>query len=275
MKHSMIDLLPEYSTLLRGMQITKMDMINTTVDRLLRFYRAGRYGDVPIKTGIPVAFIMASFEREASSDFSRNPAQGDRWDRPSVNVPKNRGPFPSWAAAAMDAYHLNKLDQVGASNWTWPLACFYGELFNGFGYRDYHRMRTPYLWGGTNMQQRGKYTSDGKFDGSKFDQQPGIVPLMMRIAEIEPALTLPGEWPFGEKQGSVAAPIMPPVQSPVHGFDIFGIQRKLNALGFECGKVDGSFGRKTSAALRSFEAEHGLHADGLLDQKTVDVLMDA
>jgi lysozyme family protein len=273
MTHQADALLPEYAKLLPMMRVTNSGLINPVAAKLVSIYRNGQYGAVPQKTGIPLLFIAPSFEREASSNFSRSPAQGDRWDRPSVNVPRGRGPFDSWEDAALDAYHLNRLDQVGAANWTWPLLCYYGELFNGEGYRDYYHMRSPYLWGGTNLQQIGKYTSDGKFDAGHFDTQPGIVPLAMRIAQLEPALAqeIPGAWPFALGPASNTAP--PSAPSPVAGHDIFAIQRALAAAGFDPGPIDGSFGRKTSTAVRAFEASRGFSADGLLDPQTVAALV--
>lgn len=272
MKHTASVLLPEYAALLPQMRITNPGLIDPVARRLVAFCQAGRYGDVPRLTGIPVLFIAASFEREASSDFSRSPAQGDKFDRPSVNVPAHRGPFSSWSAAALDAYALNGLDKVGAANWTWPLICYYGELFNGLGYRDFHHMRSPYLWGGTNLQQIGKYTTDHGFDAGHMDAQPGLVPLAMRMAQLDSSLALVGQsWPF-MLGPTVVSPAMP-VPSPVAAFDIAAIQRALKAQGFDPGMVDGSFGRKTAAAVRAFEAAKGLVADGLLDPQTVEALL--
>jgi hypothetical protein len=42
------------------------------------------------------------------------------------------------------------------------------------------------------------------------------------------------------------------------------IQRRLIALGYrECGAADGRFGAKTEAALRRFQKDRGIKADGL------------
>ena len=264
-------ILPEYARLLPQMRVTNFGLINPIAARLVSQVKAGRYGSVPEKTSIPLLFIAPSFEREASSDFSRSPAQGDRWNMPSKNVPKNRGPFSSWPAAALDAYHLNGLDKVGSTNWTWTLICYYAELFNGFGYRDYHRMRSPYLWGGTNLQQLGKYTSDGKFDAGHFDSQPGVIPLAMRMAQLDQSLAMTDPWPFAIGP-AVPIPAAVPVQTPIASFDVFKVQRDLKKKGFDPGLVDGSFGRKTSVAVRAFEAANGLVADGLLDAMTVTAL---
>lgn len=277
MKHVFDELRPGIEADLAVMKIRpdRIADFDRTAVKLVRFYQQGLYGDVSAETGVPVAWIAASFEREAASDFSRSPAQGDRWDRVSVNVPRGRGPFKSWAEAAKDAYHINGLDKVGAQNWTWALADYYAELFNGFGYRDYHHMLSPYVVGGTNLQTRGKYTTDGGFDSSVMDTQLGVIPLMMRMAELCPGLTLPGPWPFPEPMQVVRAPSIAPQQTPLAGFDIEAVQRALNAQGYGPLLVDGSFGRKTSGALRAFEASKGLETDGLLDQATVDALLAA
>ncbi|HEY6032058.1 MAG TPA: peptidoglycan-binding protein [Gaiellaceae bacterium] len=277
MKHPFDELRPGIEADLAAMKIRPDRIVDfdRAAGKLIRLYQAGQYADVPAATGVPAAWIAASFEREASSNFSRSPAQGDPWDRASVHVPKNRGPFSSWAAAAKDAYHLDGLDRIGAQNWTWALAYYYAELFNGFGYRDWHHMRSPYVLGGTNLQARGKYTADGGFDSTVMDQQLGVIPLMMRMAELCPALTLPGAWPFPEPTQVVASPPIVPTQTSLASFDVKAVQRALNARGFGPLLEDGSFGRKTSAALRAFESSAGLTADGLLDRATVDRLLAA
>lgn len=271
MQHPTAILLPEYDRLLPTMRVVRTSDVNAAAERLLKFADQGRYDDASTQTGVPQIWMAASFDRESSSDFTRSPAQGDPWRQTSTHVPKNRGPFKTWTEAAVDAYHLNGLDRVGAANWTWALACYYGELFNGFGYRDYHRMRTPYLWGGTNLQQLGKYTSDGKFDAGHMDGQIGIVPVMMRMVQIAPDLALPGAWPFA--LGPTSVPTVAPTKTPVAAYDVADVQRRLKSAGFDPGIVDGSFGRKTSAALRAFEASRGLLADGLLDPQTVAALV--
>src|SRR5262245_19824115 len=112
----------EYASLLSAMQITRKADVYATAGRLLK--NMDHYTPVHTVTGIPIAWIAASFEREASSRFNLSPAQGDPWNRPSTHVPRNRGPFGSWTAAALDAYHLNGLDKVGAANWTMELCCY-------------------------------------------------------------------------------------------------------------------------------------------------------
>lgn len=187
MAYSFAALKQGYTDNLRRMIITRQSVIDATAKKLVALYKAGKYGDVPQRTGIPAAWIAASFEREASSNFSRSPAQGDPWSRISVHVPRGRGPFRSWEASALDAYHINGLDKIGAGHWTWELCCYYGEIFNGMGYRG-HGIPSPYLWGGSNIQKRGKYVSDGVYNANVMDTQLGIIPLIKRMIELEPSL---------------------------------------------------------------------------------------
>jgi lysozyme family protein len=148
-----------------------------------------RYQPVTNAIGIPVIFIGPSFEREGSSNFNLNPAQGWPLHSTSKIIPHN-GPFPNWFSAAIAAYKIDGLDKVGLSNWTWELLCYYGEKLNGFGYRDWHKMHTPYLWGGANIQTIGKYGHDGEFNSSLMDPQLGMIPVARRMVELEPSLAL-------------------------------------------------------------------------------------
>lgn len=284
MKHFFDQLRPDIEADLAAMKIlpSRLDEVDAVASKLVRFQQQGRYAQASQATGVPEAFMAASFEREASSDFSLSPAQGDPLDRVSTHVPKGLGPYlgaTAWTRAAIDAYKIDGLDKVGVANWTWALAAYYAEAFNGFGYRDWHRMRSPYVWGGTNLQQRGKYEADGQFNPAIMDRQLGVVPLMMAMAVLSPGLTLPGAWPFPERDAETLAPSVVPAQTPLAAVftvdQIKAVQSALNAKGFGPLAVDGSFGRMTSAAFRAFEASRNLPEDGMLDQQAVDALLAA
>lgn len=57
------------------------------------------------------------------------------------------------------------------------------------------------------------------------------------------------------------------------GNQVRTVQRILNALGYDCGSVDGIFGAKTRAAVRSFQKAKGLVADGIIGSKTWNALL--
>src|SRR5450759_569983 len=50
----------------------------------------------------------------------------------------------------------------------------------------------------------------------------------------------------------------------LHGADVRSLQQALNALGFACGETDGIFGAFTERAVREFQANMGLDADGIV-----------
>jgi len=55
---------------------------------------------------------------------------------------------------------------------------------------------------------------------------------------------------------------------------IEGIQQRLNNLAFNCGEPSGKLDDRTSAAIRSFQQEHGLEATGKPDEKTESKLVE-
>lgn len=50
------------------------------------------------------------------------------------------------------------------------------------------------------------------------------------------------------------------------------IQRRLIAQGYDAGKIDGIYGTKTRAAVKRFQQDHGLIADGIVGAATNAVL---
>lgn len=266
MKHPFEILRPEYTQLLGLMTIRpeKREAVDHMAVRILGV--KSRLQQVTDANGVPIAFIGPSVMREDNLDFTRNPAQGAPLNRISSIIPHN-GPFRTWFDAAIAAYHLNGLDKVGAANWTWEKICFYGELFNGFGPRDYHHQHTSYLWGGTNIQTVGKYTSDGHYDATHWDEQLGMMPVARRMAEIDPTVAL------------APLPIPEPVHSglsdPESGGDTKFVQDSLNRLGWMPPlKVDGSYGDKTKKAVEHFQRNFGLKVD-FAGPQTVKALRDA
>ncbi len=55
----------------------------------------------------------------------------------------------------------------------------------------------------------------------------------------------------------------------MRGDDVADLQRKLSALGFDTGKVDGILGRNTANGIADFQANAGLHPDAICGYRTV------
>ena len=58
------------------------------------------------------------------------------------------------------------------------------------------------------------------------------------------------------------------------GAGVEEMQRSLSMLGYKVA-VDGNFGNETYAAVRQFQADHGLAVDGIIGPNTVDALANA
>ncbi len=64
----------------------------------------------------------------------------------------------------------------------------------------------------------------------------------------------------------------PGLAEPLRKADIVGAQEALNALGLDAGTADGIIGSRTRAALRAFQLDAGLPADGYPDPDTLEAL---
>jgi N-acetylmuramoyl-L-alanine amidase len=62
------------------------------------------------------------------------------------------------------------------------------------------------------------------------------------------------------------------VANPQSGDDVLTLQRRLTELGFDVGRVDGIFGPRTGEALREFQRNVGLPADGTCGPSTFKAL---
>jgi lysozyme family protein len=143
-----------------------------------------RYRAVWSSTGVPWPIIAVIHERECSQSWLGSLAQGDPWNRVSVHVPRGRGPFASWEAAAIDA--LAHCPPYAAQNHDWSIggALVLLEEYNGLGYARMGRP-SPYLWASTDQYQSGKYIADGHYDPHAIDHQIGCSALLKRMMVLD------------------------------------------------------------------------------------------
>lgn len=280
MQHPFLILENEYKQRLASLRVTrKLEAHNRAVRLLQRPEVKQNFQRVFEVTGIPMVWMMCSFERESSMDFSRSPAQGDRWDRVSVNVPRGVGPFKSWVEAAIWSYRHDGIDKNSAP-WTMPYACWSWEKFNGFGPRDHGRC-SGYVFSGTDQYdpptgKAGKYVADGVWSGSAVDQQLGCVSLALDFIALDPSLALTGDLLLGSTDPIPVTPVPVGVGGGAH--DAAWIQDALNKLNVAGTPllIDGSYGRRTRNAVREFQRAHGgLTIDGLAGPKTLEALENA
>lgn len=268
---------PEYEAMLATMRVTREAEVNAVSRKLTKPEIINKHLAVSQITGVPAIFYAVAFEREASSNFSLALGQGDPWNQKSRNVPRNMGPFQSWEDAAIFYTRYDKLD-IADQAWTMPYLLYRLEAWNGFGPRNHGRF-TGYLWSGTQHYdpptgKGGKYKSDGVWDASVVDKQLGCVPLIVTMLKLYPSLALPGmpaTAPF-----VVQAPAPTPVGVGGGLPDALWLQSSLNKLGYEPALVeDGSYGRRTAAAVTKFQEANHLQVDGLAGPRTMDAVKAA
>ena len=172
-----------------------------------------RYQAVAAKTGVPWFVIAVIDEREASQRWDASLAQGDRWDRISIHVPKGRGPFPSWAAAAIDALTACPPFAARWKDWSPGGLLTLLEQYNGLGYAAMGRP-SPYVWSGTDQYSRGKYVADGKYDAAVVDKQLGCAGLLLAMAEIDASVAAGIGRPGAASPPANASPTTVPSSSP-------------------------------------------------------------
>lgn len=58
------------------------------------------------------------------------------------------------------------------------------------------------------------------------------------------------------------------------GTDVADLQKRLNALGYDCGTVDGDFGTKTEAAVKRMQSDRKIAVDGIFGVDSFFALVD-
>lgn len=172
-------------------KFTRSTLINAQAAKITA--NRQRYAVVEKATGVPWDVIGVIHYRESSLNFAGVLHNGQKiigTGKKTTLVPKGRGPFSTWEAAAIDAL-MNCHPHLG-KNRDWSLANTLEllERYNGLGYRN-RGLPSPYLWAGTDQYQKGKYVADGKFDPNHVDQQLGVAALLIKLREA----TKPGGQP--------------------------------------------------------------------------------
>jgi lysozyme family protein len=251
-------------------------LLDATGHRLL--HDKAVYLRVAEASGVPAAGLMALAEREMSGNLHCYLGNGQRLTQRTTIVPKNRGPFPDteegFIAGALDALHLDGLDQVAkmAGGWTLPRFAYESEHWNGWGYRPRH-IPSPYVFGGTTVQKPGKFIVDHAYSSTTMDPQLGTIAIVLKLFELDPSLK------FADVIARVddTTPIVPAAHPVIGDSNIEWVQASLNKLRIPGAPlaVDGNCGRGTRAAVRAFQQTHHLIVDGLPGPKTVAAIGDA
>jgi hypothetical protein len=120
---------------------------------------------------------------------------------------------------------------------------------------DGEPMSGDYVFKGGDLERKGSLDGDGVLE--------------QKI----PADVTPAEVTIGELTRVVLIGHLNPL-SDTDDDGVSGAQSRLVNLGYVTGDIDGQLGPMTQAALREFQADHGLDVTGELDDDTVAKLAD-
>jgi hypothetical protein len=116
-------------------------------------------------------------------------------------------------------------------------------------------MSGDYVFKAGNLERKGSLDGDGVLEQK--------IPASIRRAEVT----------IGELTRTVLIGHLNPL-SDTNDAGISGAQARLVNLGYGTGEIDGEVGPMTQAALREFQADHGLEVTGVLDQATIAKLAE-
>lgn len=266
MQHPKDVLEQEYREELSIVTITKQGVATQRAMDLNR--RVAIYQEIEKRSGVRALWLMGINERESGGNVRCYLGNGQSLKHRTTIVPKGRGPFlddmpEDFIKGALDSLEVDHIPVMK----TWEDMCYYGELWNGFGPRA-RGIRTGYLWGGTSLQQRGKYVADHMWDSSVMDTQLGLVAIWRALITVNPSLNFAdyGAVPIVENAPSVI---------PVLHEDTEWVQTRLNGLGLGPLVVDNNYGRRTANAVRAFQKLNKIDADGIAGPITKKLLENA
>ena len=122
-----------------------------------------------------------------------------------------------------------------------------------------------FIWDGSTYSHVGLFIGDGKVIEAA-NTQKGV---------IESAVTANKWTHWGELKGvDYTGSTKPTLKKGSKGEYVTLLQTKLLQKGYDLGKwgADGDFGSQTEKAVKEFQADHGLKADGVVGQGTWDAL---
>lgn len=226
-------------------------LFNSVATRLYK--NIGIYRSIERTTGVPATFIAVAHERESGGDLSTYLGNGESLSMVTKLVPKGRGPFGSFSEGAIDALRYEGLDKI--RGWSLERMLYCLEAYNGWGYRMFHSMPSPYIWARTSIAQRGKYVADGKFDPTIMDVQVGCAGIIAALWTIDPTLRPPmtSDVVVAEPP-EISLDPAPVTSEPPHGWA--WSQTKLKAAGLYKDTIDGKPGPNTEAAVAAFIELH-------------------
>lgn len=129
--------------------------------------------------------------------------------------------------------------------------------------------------GGGGMSHTGLYTGNGNMIHAR-GHASGVVRQALGTEVKMTHWAIPkGLYTQEEIENAGVRKVYETVRNGSTGVYAKTLQVYLNDLGYPCGKADGIAGEKTIAALKAFQKDAGLNADGICGAKTWKALEDA
>lgn len=174
----------EYRMLWAGMAIRpeRLPEVNATARQIAG--NRERYMTVQERTGVPWYVVGMLHSMECDLSFKKHLHNGDKLDRPTVNVPAGRGPFATWEDSAVDALTMKGKEFNKITDWSLERIAYSCELYNGFGYRlPSTNVHSPYLWSFTTAYKSGKYVRDHVWSAVAVSTQCGALALLRALVD--------------------------------------------------------------------------------------------
>lgn len=184
------DIWPRYAKYWDAMVINPSRVAEFTTEAQFAISNKITYQVLESQTRVPWPMLACIHRRESNADFSTYLGNGQPLNKPTTEVPVGRGPFTSFTAGAIDAIAIEGWGSI--SDWRLEKQLYYMLLFNGVGSENWGHP-SSYIWGGTNVQQPGKWIRDHVWSSTVMDPQPGCAPLLRRIAELDQTVTFTRE----------------------------------------------------------------------------------
>lgn len=151
------------------------------------------YQEIAQATGVPWAMIAVIHRRESNANFGTYLGNGQTLLKETTIVPIGRGPFLGSEGFIDGAKDAIKIEGWGSiQDWRLEKQLYHCLLFNGVGSEAWGHP-SSYIWGGTDIQQPGKWIRDHVWSNTVMDPQPGCAPLLASIAKLDPSVTFTRE----------------------------------------------------------------------------------
>lgn len=153
------------------------------------FNARSRYDEVSKATGVPWFVVGILHQMECGLSFEKHLHNGDSLKKRTWQVPAGRpvahdGPF-TWLESAIDALTMPKKEFHKIKDWSLPRIAWVFETYNGWGYRLFRKIHSPYLWSYTTLYKSGKYIADGVWSDTAVSKQSGAMALLKVMIEMD------------------------------------------------------------------------------------------